>query len=232
MVRKALPLHNVVSHARLRPSAEDGGIRIFLVRHGESEWNVEGRLQGQTAHVELTERGRRQARALARHLGRAGIDLLLSSDLARAARTARLIADGTGSAVVFDRRLREQFYGELEGCLLSDPALSGPGQLDPEVSIGGGESLEDVYRRVGALLRERIEAAASQGHRGIALVTHGETIRAAIAWLRGQRVSDAPRGIPPNGSVTIAHVATAGSMSLTATKPDTGERSLRALDVD
>ena len=89
---------------------------VHLVRHGQSTWNVEGRLQGQTVHPELTERGRREA-AEAAALLRArcpgtGEDVgLICSDLVRAAQTAAVIGQVLGVSVEQDVALREQGLG-------------------------------------------------------------------------------------------------------------------------
>ncbi len=175
---------------------ESTQLRLLLVRHGQSEWNAAGRLQGQTEHVGLTELGRRQARAAAEHLAGERVDTLLTSDLARAAQTAAAVADTTGLTAVRDARLREQCHGVLEGRSLSEAEHARIRAAGPSERIGGGESLDDVRRRVIPLLRVYVDAACDG--RGIVLVTHGETIRAALAWL----TSTASPELPPNGSIT------------------------------
>ena len=75
-------------------------IRLLLVRHGESEWNVAGRVQGQAAGVRLTPRGREQADAVARELAGCGAALLVSSDLERALETGSIaLIEATGNAI-------------------------------------------------------------------------------------------------------------------------------------
>lgn len=177
-------------------------LSIFLVRHGQSEWNAIGRMQGHTRHVGLTELGIQQASAVARRLAAEDVDVLITSDLIRAVQTARAVAKATGLPVVADRRLRERCYGVLDGRWASDPAFAAVDSGDTTSRVGGGESFEDVYQRVGELLSMRIAIAHSSQHRGIVLVTHGEAIRAAIAWLSGGDSRAAPTTVPSNGSVT------------------------------
>lgn len=171
--------------------------RLSLVRHGQSTWNALGRAQGQTVAPPLTDLGRSQARALGRHFDSAPTTLLLSSDLVRAVQTADAIAAVIGVGPQLDRRLREQGYGRFEGRLSSDLASLDMDWTDPSVRIGGGESTDDVRARIGSLLSDLI-AAHPANPRPIVLVTHGDTIRAALAWLRGPGSEQ----VPPNASIT------------------------------
>lgn len=201
-------------------------MRVFLVRHGESTWNAIGRVQGQTRQVGLTTLGVDQAAAVARYLASEAVDVLLTSDLDRAAHTAAVVAEATGLAAIADWRLREQGYGSMEGCRFTDAAFAEVDWTDPTARVGGGECLEEVYRRVGELLRTRIAAGRSPGHRGIVLVTHGETIRAAIAWLLGLGSHAMPRDIPPNGSVTKIRIADGAAADVTTVVPTRTVRRL------
>lgn len=87
---------------------------FLIVRHGETEWNVAGRIQG-WRNSALTERGRTQAQALAARLGAEKPDVLLASDLGRTQETAAPIAAALGKTPVLDAGLRERSYGVLEG---------------------------------------------------------------------------------------------------------------------
>ncbi|MCK5736060.1 MAG: histidine phosphatase family protein, partial [Spirochaetaceae bacterium] len=87
---------------------------LVLIRHGETEWNQTGRYQGH-ADSPLTSRGLAQARAVAQVLDGETFDAFYSSDLGRAKRTARIIADKVGRHYLTDSRLREQHYGLMQG---------------------------------------------------------------------------------------------------------------------
>jgi probable phosphoglycerate mutase len=189
---------------------------VFLVRHGESEWNVQGRLQGQTQHVGLTPRGVAQAAAVGRFLAAQRIGAVWSSDQLRASLTAAAAGEAAGVPVRIDARLREQSYGRFEGRVVA--------ATERLALAGGGESLADVHRRVGSVLAECLGAIGfgateRPGPRRIALVTHGETIRAAIAWLSGRESGEAPQEIPPNGSVTIARLRAGRATRLSVVVP-------------
>ena len=89
-------------------------MKFILIRHAETDWNVENRLQGHT-DTELNENGKAQARALARELVPHGIHRVVSSDLKRAAQTADIVASLLGVPVHLDARLRECSFGSVEG---------------------------------------------------------------------------------------------------------------------
>ena len=162
--------------------------RLLLVRHGESTWNAEHRLQGQ-ADPPLSELGREQVRALAPFLD--GIpDRRLSSDLTRAVETAELL--GLGGAPT-DERWREIDMGELAGYTVDE--------LDPE-SVAAWRRGEHYPAESWAQFQARVGAAADElrGEHAI-VVTHGGCIRAATAHLTG---ADARSLAPPaNASLTV-----------------------------
>src|SRR5262252_2076150 len=87
---------------------------LLLVRHGETDWNAEGRLQGHTDRP-LSDFGRRQARALADELAGDSIVAVYASDLSRARETAEIVAAQLGLEVALDPRLREKDWGTWEG---------------------------------------------------------------------------------------------------------------------
>ena len=123
-------------------------LRIYLVRHGESTWNVEGRVQGQTSHVPLTRVGVTQARDVAARLAAVPIQRLYTSDLVRAVQTAEHVSKAIGVDARPDVRLRERSYGMLEGRPNHEvPMLGRRDGLPP-----GGETFGAVVRRVGELL--------------------------------------------------------------------------------
>jgi 2,3-bisphosphoglycerate-dependent phosphoglycerate mutase len=149
--------------------------QLVLVRHGETEWNLQGRIQGYDADSALTANGRAQAVAVAERLRHEGIDLLFASDTGRTLSTAEPIAAATGVALIRERDLRERAYGIFEGRTFAEIAVEYPEAYelmrarDPHYKAPGGESaIEFQARVIGAM--ERI-AARSTGKRA-AVVTH------------------------------------------------------------
>jgi broad specificity phosphatase PhoE len=148
--------------------------RILLVRHGETDWNLDRRLQGH-ADRPLNETGREQARDLAAELADEPLDAVYSSDLSRAEETARIIAEARGLDVTALQSLRERHFGTWEG--LTDEEIHERFPDAADGVLGDGEPRDELDRRVlGAL--ERI---AEEHPDGTALVvSHGGPLRAVL----------------------------------------------------
>lgn len=149
--------------------------RVLAIRHGETAWNVDTRIQGHL-DIGLNATGRWQAMRLAEALADEGVVAVYSSDLSRAHETAQAVAARAGLTVRSDTALRERAFGSFEGRTFAQIAVDWPDQSerwrkrDPGFAPDGGESLETFYARcVGAA--ERL-AAAHPGET-IALVAHG-----------------------------------------------------------
>jgi probable phosphoglycerate mutase len=173
-------------------------LTLLLVRHGQSEWNAAGLLQGQTADVPLTALGHRQAAGAAAELAGHRPGALVSSDLLRAVQTAEHCARATGLPVIAEPALREQGYGILEG-RPSRELWDVVDWTDPRWSAEGGESLADLHARVAGYLQRLCAAPPADV---VVLVTHGDTIRAAQAVAVGAGPAEMPAVTPQNGTVT------------------------------
>jgi probable phosphoglycerate mutase len=173
-------------------------LTLLLVRHGQTEWNARGLMQGQTADIPLTDLGQAQAAAAAAELVSLSPGALISSDLLRARQTAEHCARATGLPIAVTPALREQGYGVLEG-RPSRELWDVVDWTDPHWSAEGGESLAQLHGRVGAFLEQ---LRADRPGEVVALVTHGDTIRAAQAVVAGVGPAALPAVTPPNGSVT------------------------------
>jgi broad specificity phosphatase PhoE len=154
---------------------------LFLFRHGETDWNREGRLQG---HVDtpLNATGLAQAEALARQLCAHRLDAVVSSDLTRALTTARIVAEACGVPLLVDAGLRETDIGAAEGLLWADVRarfgeLTERWHFDPAAAFPGGETgLATLTRGLAALRR----CAQSYPYRRIAVSTHGAMVRQLV----------------------------------------------------
>lgn len=161
------------------------GRRIVLWRHGRTNWNLERRFQGQ-ADIALDAEGMEQARRSAEVLARVDPHMIVSSDLLRAAQTARALASLVGLEVRTDVRLRETYAGEWEGLdrfeLMS---RFGPEferwAADSYVRAGGGETRVEVASRVVAAIHEFVDMLPTSGT--LIVATHGGAARAAIGAL-------------------------------------------------
>ncbi|OON64433.1 histidine phosphatase family protein [Massilia sp. KIM] len=166
-------------------TAPAGATTILLIRHGETAWNAERRLQGHL-DIPLNGEGERQAAALAAALLGERIDAIVSSDLGRAKQTAQAIAGVRGQEVEVDPLLRERCYGGFEGLLYSEIAARYPREfaawqarnVDAELPPGKnlGETFRAFYERaVGAIARH----AAGHPGKTLALVAHGGVLECA-----------------------------------------------------
>jgi probable phosphoglycerate mutase len=172
----------------------DAAATLLVIRHGETAWNAEHRIQGRL-DVPLSTTGIWQTGRLAQRLAGETIDAVYASDLARAWMTGAPLADAHGLAMIPEPRLRERAFGIFEGRTLDEIAAEHPDQLaawrarDVRWRMPGGESGTEFIARVLDAVQE-ITAA----HRGrtVALVTHGGVLDVvyrharALAW-------DAPR---------------------------------------
>jgi glucosyl-3-phosphoglycerate phosphatase len=167
--------------------------RIVLVRHGQSTWNAEGRLQGQ-ADPPLSKLGRREAVALRGLLAGFPPERVLSSDLRRTRETAAALGHPEAAP---DPVWREIDVGEWAGRLLADlPAGPEPSWRGGDLVPPGGEHWEELAARVA----DALEALMAEGGDWL-VVTHGGVIRAAVSGVTG---ADARRmGGPGNASVTV-----------------------------
>src|SRR5262245_43689149 len=152
--------------------------RVLLARHGQSEWNAEGRWQGQ-ADPPLSDLGRRQAHEAARALG--ALDAIWASDLQRAAQTAAIISGDLGvGPVVLDPDLRERDAGQFSGLTRDEIEARFPGYLADHRRPPGWEPDEHLLARaLGVVVR--IAAAVPGGD--VLAVTHGGLVYTLEAHL-------------------------------------------------
>ncbi len=163
--------------------------RIYIIRHGETDYNRKKLMQGRGIDAPLNETGRRQAEALARYMSGQPIDLLVSSSMQRARQTAEFLARNNGKDIISHEDLDEMHFGHWEGRsyeTFTDDIIEvgeqwSAGRTDHPVP--GGESPEEVLRRAGG----RIETILTDnnGVESFAFVVHGRLIRILLASWTG-----------------------------------------------
>ena len=137
-------------------------LQVYLVRHGETQWNAERRIQGQSDSP-LTEKGEQQAWQVGERASTLGITHIISSDLGRTRRTAEIIAEACGCDVTLDARLRELDMGVLEKRRIESLTEEEEGwrrQLvngTPDGRIPDGESMQELGDRMQAALLSCLE---------------------------------------------------------------------------
>ena len=162
-------------------------VQVYLVRHGETLWNAERRLQGQSNSA-LTEHGEHQAQLVAKRAKELNITHIISSDLGRTQQTAGIIAEACGLTVVLDPRLRELDMGVLERRLLDSLTEEEEGWRrslvdgSPDGRIPEGESMLELGNRMQGALNACLELPA--GSRPL-LVGHGMALGCLISTILG-----------------------------------------------
>lgn len=168
-------------------------MRILLARHGETLWNVQGRYQGQTFDIPLSDVGRAQALALGKRL--AGLPILraVASPLLRARQTAELALGDRAALLIQDPRLVEISHGDWEGRLASEIQAEQPDlrrawrETPHRVRLPGGESFQDVTDRAWPAFREACHGAGPEDI--VILVTHDGVNRALLCRILGLDLS-------------------------------------------
>ncbi|WP_226571962.1 2,3-diphosphoglycerate-dependent phosphoglycerate mutase GpmB [Mangrovibacter yixingensis] len=162
-------------------------LQVYLVRHGETQWNVERRIQGQSDSG-LTKKGIQQAQQVAQRVRQLGITHVISSDLGRTQQTARIIAQSIGCDYVVDARLRELDMGVLEERhldSLSEEEESWRRRLvngTPDGRIPQGESMTELSQRMHAALSACLELPAESRP---LLVSHGMALGCLVSTILG-----------------------------------------------
>jgi probable phosphoglycerate mutase len=209
-------------------SPEDGAAPalaavLWLIRHGETEWNAQSRIQGHI-DIALSARGRRQAQALARCLRATPLAAVYASDLSRARETALPVAVAGGLELRIDPRLRERGFGLFEGSTYAEAQANWPHEYaiwqrrEPGHALPGGESYLQARARVLQCLEEIVRrhgvappGGAHEAAPAVAIVTHGGVLdivyrhAMAIPW-------ETPRShLLPNASINRVAVRRAAA---------------------
>lgn len=196
---------------------------LYLVRHGETDWNREQRLQG-TRDVPLNEAGVAQAHELADYFAALPIACLVCSPLARASETAAILADACACPLHVDARLREIDHGSSTGLTLPDisrrfPLLVEHAQLRPEAfDVSGGERLPDIYRRVSDVLADLLSQHEGES---VLVVGHGITLALMSCAASGVALARFAEHMPPNAGgvvLTFSHHTLVDSQPLRRAK--------------
>lgn len=177
--------------------------RLCLVRHGETDWNAERRVQGQI-DIPLNAKGWTQAAALAQGLADESFGALYSSDLQRAWQTAEPIASSRGLPIRRDPSLRERHFGVLQSFTAGEARLRHPeasrrhAARDVEYGYEGGESLAAFERRIRDWLDEICHRHAGES---ILVVTHGGVLDIAYRHATGRTLSSPRDFALPNAGL-------------------------------
>lgn len=177
-------------------------MKLYLIRHGETDHNVSRVMQGHE-EVPLNDRGIAQAAALGRRLSEMPVDHIYASDLRRAAMTAAIVGAHTRAPIEYLPGLRERHPGDLTG-LPYDHGESPRFFTDPEYQPPNGEHADVFARRVAEVFGEISKREAGR-ERAVAAVTHGMVCAAFLRVCVGQSVEEIAATRWPNASLTVAN---------------------------
>lgn len=176
---------------------------LYCIRHGETTYNAEGRIQGQL-DTQLSELGRKQALAVAKALAGQPIELVVSSPLSRAFATAEPLAAALGVDIRTDDRLKEINAGIFQNLVPAEMGERYPVETakwkshDPDYQIPGGESRRTLMNRGAAALEELLRSPLKVA----AVVAHGVLLTAAFKGLLGIPADRSPFMLY-NGSINV-----------------------------
>jgi broad specificity phosphatase PhoE len=200
-------------------------MEVYFLRHGETPWNCEKKIQGSTGWIDLTDFGVELAERTRDGFKAAGIsfDRVFASPLRRAFHTAQIVAEGFGMKPEPDARLREMCFGQYEGSLMGDGSFADDNIRacfkDPASFVPcGGESFDDVMARVRDFFDNVLSPLEGKVERVLA-VSHGAFMRSVIRYVTGRPLKDYWQGVQPNCCVHVIEMSggrsSVKSMSMT-----------------
>lgn len=173
------------------------GTIIYLTRHGETEWNIEKRLQGR-GDSPLTENGIQRAKELRDRIKNIDIDVIYSSPIKRALNTANILRGNKNIDIITDDSLMEMCFGDYEGKKIDIIQKENPNwdiklimQGNVEICAPNGENLKEVRERISKLMNKII--AENMG-KSILIVTHGITLKALMYYFKDEDVNSEVMG--------------------------------------
>ena len=164
-------------------------MKIYAVRHGQTDWNHEGRIQGQS-NTRLNDEGRAEARAAAEIIPR-DAEFIITSPMARAVETAEIINKQLGLEIVQDDRLKERSFGDYEGLLRTQIDITPLFGWNPDSRPPNGETSGEMANRVFSFIDD---AAKKYSDKTILIVTHSQILRAFHWYFYGfQKAGEAAK---------------------------------------
>lgn len=182
-------------------------MKIYLIRHGQTDWNIQGKIQG-SHDIPLNETGERQAEQLSVGMDKRPVKKIFSSTLERAVGTARKIGERQNVDIYLMQGLIEVEFGDWEGMTWDEikekyPAEYERWELNPvDVAPPGGETQVDVLKRVAKTMNTIMDM--TDKHEDIAIVTHGATMAYIVSYLMRNHPEESEL-IVKNASITTVN---------------------------
>lgn len=158
-------------------------MKIYYVRHGQTDWNLARKMQGGQTERNLNETGIKQAEETKNKLQNIKYDMVICSPMNRAKQTAEIIINGKDMPIIFDERLRERKLGELEGHPITEACEKQIWDYPLDYKINGGESLSEFEERILDFLRD---IKKKYNDKTILIIAHGGVAKVIKAYLYGK----------------------------------------------
>lgn len=157
-------------------------MKVYYVRHGQTDWNLERRMQGGGTEKALNETGLKQAEQTRKELENVDYDIVIRSPMHRAEQTAEIINQGRNVPIIVDERMRERKLGELEGHPITNEMESRIWNYELNAPINGGESLHEFEKRILDFLED---IKQKYKDKTVLIVAHGGVAKVLKAHLYG-----------------------------------------------
>ena len=157
-------------------------MKVYYVRHGQTDWNLARRMQGGGTEKDLNETGLKQAEETRKELENVNYDIVIRSPMHRAEQTAEIINQGRNVPIIVDERMRERKLGELEGHPITDEMESRIWNYELNAQINGGESLHEFEKRILDFLED---IKQKYKDKTVLIVAHGGVAKVIKANLYG-----------------------------------------------
>lgn len=173
-------------------------MKIYVVRHGQTEWNVLRKMQG-SADIPLNENGINQAKQTKQNLKNTKFDIIFCSPLIRAKQTAEIINEEKNLKIIYDERLRERNYGEFEGTSKSSFNYNEFWAYNNNIKYNKAENVQDFFNRIYNFLDD---IKSSYSNKNILIVCHAGVVKAIECYANGM-MKDEEIGpyLPDNASI-------------------------------
>lgn len=157
-------------------------MKVYYVRHGQTDWNLARKMQGGGTEKDLNETGLNQAEETRKELENVNYDIVIRSPMHRAEQTAEIINQGRNVPIIVDERMRERKLGELEGHPITDEMESRIWNYELNAPINGGESLHEFEKRILDFLED---IKQKYKDKTVLIVAHGGVAKVIKAHLYG-----------------------------------------------
>lgn len=171
-------------------------MKLYIIRHGETDWNASKRLQG-SKDISLNENGEAVAKATCKGIHHLEIDVVFTSPLKRAYRTAELVCAGRNIPIIPDQRIREISFGDYEGLIhkgegynIPDPDFNNFFKKTERYRVPpNGESIESLLERTGEFLKE-LTNREDLKDKNVLISSHGAALRALLCNIKKNDIAD------------------------------------------